>query len=41
MTVICIYIGVGQRYIRIHYNARKILQIQKTICNYCKRYVVP
>ena len=23
------------------FNARKILQIQKFICNYCKRYVVP
>ena len=31
----------GQALHMYSFNARKILQIQKTICNYCKGYVVP
>jgi len=33
MTVICIYIGVGQRYIRIHL-------MQEKYCRYKKLYVI-
>jgi len=39
MTVIYIYIWSGPDLHTYLFNARKILQIQKIICNYCKRYV--
>ena len=41
MTEICIHILSSSELHTYSLNARKILQIQNKICNYCKRYVVP
>ena len=38
---ICMYIWCESASHTYSFNARKILQIQKNICNYCKRFVVP